>query len=626
MAERLDDGRDAGVEQVLDHLKQTRAFDFTGYKRATLKRRIDKRMQQLEIVDHEAYVEYLEVHPEEFEPLFNTILINVSSFFRDPDLWAVLQETIAHAVIDRRRDGPIRIWSAGCAAGQEAYSAVMVFAEALGLDNFKDRVKVYATDIDAEALEQARQARYTARELDGVPPDLVEKYFDDTSRGRAFSGELRRSVIFGRHDLLQDAPISRIDLLLCRNTLMYFNTDVQAQLVQRLHFSLAEEGVLVLGKVETLLGQSQLFVPVDVRHRIFRKQPRGSLRTGLLALGGVAGALPSLAGSDGDRVVDPAFEHAANASILLDPDGVVVRVNARARSMFSLPNEVVGRPFQDLELSYRPVELRSAIDDARSDGRRVSLQEVERWLPTGELTFLDIDIVPLSTDAVHVGVLISFLDVTHHREVQEELERTHRELETAYEELQSANEELETTNEELETTNEELQSTIEELETTNEELQSTNEELETMNEELSSSNEELQAINDELRERTVELGQVTSYMEAILTSMQTAVVVVDRELHVRVWNGLSFEMWGLRAEEVEGRSFLTLDIGFPVEVLGPALRACLNGDPPTEPVYVESRTRRGQRIRCRARVAPQAGAKGGVEGVIILVEETDPAA
>jgi two-component system, chemotaxis family, CheB/CheR fusion protein len=173
---------------------------------------------------------------------------------------------------------------------------------------------------------------------------------------------------------------------------------------------------------------------------------------------------------------------------------------------------------------------------------------VERFAPGGERTYLDISVVPLGDEA-HLGTLITFVDVTRHRLVQEELESVHRELETANEELQS-------TNEELETMNEELQSTVEELETTNEELQSSNEELETMNEELSSSNEELQTINDELRDRTNELGQMTSYMESILTSLRAGVVVVDRDLRVRLWNGNSFEMWGLRAEEVEGRSIL----------------------------------------------------------------------
>jgi two-component system CheB/CheR fusion protein len=223
-------------------------------------------------------------------------------------------------------------------------------------------------------------------------------------------------------------------------------------------------------------------------------------------------------------------------------------------------------------------------------------------------------VTPLALDGTHAGILLSFTDVTNHRQITDELEETHRELETAYEELQSANEELETTNEEL-------QSTIEELETTNEELQSTNEELETMNEELSSTNEELQTINDELRDRTNDLNQVNAYMESMLTSLQASVIVLDSELQVRIWNGVSFEMWGLRAEEVEGRGFFGLDIGFPVEVLGAPVRACLAGDCPTHPIMVEATNRRGQRIACRVRLSRLGGSDGSTQGIIVLIDE-----
>jgi two-component system CheB/CheR fusion protein len=316
-----------------------------------------------------------------------------------------------------------------------------------------------------------------------------------------------------------------------------------------------------------------------------------------------------------DRIGELAFELRTSPEILLDGGGIVLAVNARARDLFGVGIDAVGRPFQDLELSYRPVELRSRIDQVRAEGRVVELDEVSRWTPSGELTFLDIKLVPLVIEGQQLGVVITFVDVTRHRQLQQELEHTHRELEVAYEELQSANEELETTNEEL-------QSTIEELETTNEELQSTNEELETMNEELSSTNEELQAINDELRDRTAEVNQVNAYIESVLATLEASVIVVDTSMQVRVWNGLSFEMWGLRAEEVEGRPFLGLDLGFPVDAVGPAIRVCLQGDDPGEPFLVDALSRRGVQMKCAVRVAPLRGADRKVEGAIILISET----
>ena len=470
----------------------------------------------------------------------------------------------------------------------------MLLAEEMGVEAVKERVKVYATDLDTDALERARQAEYNSRDMASVPAELVERYFRPSGSGHVFSNELRRSVIFGRHDLLQDAPISRTDLLIFRNTLMYFNADVQSQLVHRLHFSVADHGFLFLGKVE-MLSQSDLFDVVDARHRIFRKVNRTSLRSRLLAMAGrVVDPVPI----EDDRIVEAAFELRANPEILLDPAGTVLAVNARTREMFGVGLDAVGRPFQDLELSYRPVELRSRIDQVRLEGRVVELDEVSRWTPSGELTFLDIKIVPLVVDGQQLGVVITFVDVSKHRQLREELEQTHRDLEVAYEELQSANEELETTNEEL-------QSTIEELETTNEEL--------------SSTNEELQAINDELRDRTAEVNQVNAYMESVLETLDASVIVVDRALQVRVWNGISFDMCGLRPEEVEGHNFLSLDLGFPVEALGPAIRTCLQGEAPSGPLELDAVSRLGHRIRCQARVAPLKGAQRAVEGAIILI-------
>jgi two-component system CheB/CheR fusion protein len=317
-----------GIELVLEHLKDVRAFDFTGYKRATLSRRIEKRMEQVGIDDHERYVEYLEVHPEEFEPLFNTILINVTSFFRDAEAWEAVRDVALPNMIERKPTGPIRVWSAGCSSGQEAYSALMLLAEALGVDAVKDRVKVYATDVDEEALDQARQAVYSGRELESLPEDLAEKYFEPTANGLSFSTELRRLVIFGRHDLLQDAPISRVDLLLCRNTLMYFNTDVQGRLVNRLHFSLADGGFLLLGKVEMLLGQGDLFEPVDVKRRLFRKLNPPTLRGRLLAMANQAA--PHVMVEDPERIIDAAFEHGADAQVVLDAQDILVGVNSVA--------------------------------------------------------------------------------------------------------------------------------------------------------------------------------------------------------------------------------------------------------------------------------------------------------
>src|SRR5262245_36113149 len=207
-------------EHILEHLRQTRGFDFTAYKRTSLMRRVIKRMQSVNVPTFEQYLDYLQVHQEEFSALFNTILINVTSFFRDPDVWTYISDEILPSLLRNRPvNEPIRIWSAGTASGQEAYTLAMVMAEKVGVEGVRERVKIYATDVDDEALNEARHAAYTARQLADVPPSFVEKYFERSGTVHTINRDLRRSVIFGRHDLIQDAPISRVDLLLCRNTL-----------------------------------------------------------------------------------------------------------------------------------------------------------------------------------------------------------------------------------------------------------------------------------------------------------------------------------------------------------------------------------------------------------------------
>src|SRR5947208_564035 len=266
---------DPQFELLLAHLKEARGFDFTGYKRSSLGRRVNRRMSQVGVSGYGDYLDYLEVHPEEFTALFNTVLINVTSFFRDPDAWNYLgDEVLPQLLAAKEVNSPIRVWSAGCASGEEAYSLAMLFAEILGPDEFRDRVKVYATDVDEEQLAEARQATYPEESLSALSPERKERFFEHFAGRYVFRKDLRRTVIFGRNDLVQDSPISRVDLLLCRNTLMYFNAETQARILSRFHFALAGGGVLFLGKAEMLLSHSNLFLPIDLKRRIFRKVPQ----------------------------------------------------------------------------------------------------------------------------------------------------------------------------------------------------------------------------------------------------------------------------------------------------------------------------------------------------------------
>ncbi|MDQ2635312.1 MAG: PAS domain-containing protein, partial [Actinomycetota bacterium] len=558
------------------------------------------------------YFDLLQASSDEFAALFNTILINVTAFFRDLSSWDFLRDDVIPSLLaERGPNDPIRVWSAGCASGEEAYTLAMILAESLGIDEFRRRVKVYATDIDEGALTEARAATYDAKAVESIPPDLLERYFQHSNGRYTFRKDLRRAVIFGRNDLVKDAPISRVDLLTCRNTLMYFNAETQRNILSRLHFALTPEGALFLGHAEMLLSHSDRFSPINLKHRIFRKAVGSHNDVGR----------PEAAMSDRNgaqfaqsHLHESAFRATPVAQIVVNADTTVAMINQHAEATFGLSTRDIGRPLRDLEVSYRPVELRGSLEQAKVERRSARIQDVQWQRAGAEPIWFDIHINPLVDTANGLlGVSIVFFDVSANKALLDTVVHTNTQLESAYEELQS-------TNEELETTNEELQSTVEELETTNEELQSTNEELETMNEELQSTNDELHTINDALRESSAALDKTKTFLDSLVDSIALGMMVVNREMQVVVWNRGSEELWGLRSSEAVGSPFPSLDIGLPVEELKPLIgRAFVDAETTAETV-VDAVNRRGKATRVRVTCTAFRSSGDSINGALLLTE------
>jgi two-component system CheB/CheR fusion protein len=594
---------DPQFEALIEHIGETRGFDFTVYKRGTLMRRTDRRMQDLGIQNYGDYLDHLQVHQEEFDRLFDSILINVSSFFRDPAAWEYLAREIVPKILKARPDDEsIRLWSAAVAAGEEAYSLAMVMAETMGVDDFRRRVKIYATDLDEDALAQARLGTYSAKDVESVPEDLRPRYFqaNGDGDGYVFRSEYRRSIIFGRHDLVHDAPISHLDLVACRNALMYFNSDAQAQILSRLHFGLNDNGFLFLGKAEMLFSHADLFSAVEIKHRVFSKIPRAHYARRPLP------ASASAEGQEGEDQTRMAFlgrmalNMAPVAHLVVDAGGRLALANIPATSLLGLRTSDTGRPLEDLEVSYRPVELRLPIEQAQANRRPVRLTGVQRTSPEGQIQLFDVQVTPLVDEAGAVlGTGITFEDVTVLHALRKELDRSSNELNA---------------------TNEELHSTNEELETTNEELQPTNEELETTNEELQSTTEELRTLNDDLNDRTEALNKVNLYMGSIFTSLKSGVVVVDSELRIHVWNARAEDVWGVDGKDVVGELLPKLDIGLPVSLLEP-LRACLEGGADHQEITVDAVNSVGKPVRCLVTCSVLMGDKADRQGVIMLMDE-----
>jgi two-component system, chemotaxis family, CheB/CheR fusion protein len=561
-------------EALLEYLRRSRGCDLRGYKRSTIQRRVTKRMQIHNIDNVGDYLEYLKTHPAEFSALFNTILINVTSFFRDLTAWEYLaSHTLPQIIQHKSPDEPLRFWTAGCASGEEACTLAILLAETLGMEACLRRVKIYATDIDEDALAQARNASYSAKALEAIPTDLQQQYFKPLGDRFILDENLRRVVIFGRHDLIHDAPISRLDLLVCRNTLMYFNTETQKQILSRFHFALKNTGFLFLGKAEMLLTHAELFNPFNLPHRIFTKAQKMDRRDRLLILAQNRKEESGTRFSFNIRLLEAAFNAVPIAQIVVDAEGDLILANQLARSRFGIQSQDLGRQFKDLEISYRPVELQSQIERAYKEGRSILVSDVIRTWTYGSTQYLDIEISPLyQNEQDPLGVSIAFNEVTRYHQLQEQLQRS-------------------------------------------------NQELETVNEELQSSNEELQTMNDELGRRTLELNQCNAFLESIFASLPSPIIVVDRKFQIQSWNEAAQNFWGLSANTVLSQSLFSLDIGLPLEQLRDPLYTCLSGSQPSQEIFLETQTLQGRAIQGRLTLNPLKDGGKKPHGVILLIQE-----
>ncbi|MBN8559278.1 MAG: protein-glutamate O-methyltransferase CheR [Leptolyngbya sp. UWPOB_LEPTO1] len=274
------------LEDLLIYLNQVHQIDLTGYKRSTLMRRTQVRMQQIGSGNYQGYFDYLQQQPDEIECLLETIYINYTYFFRDPLLWDYLaDQIILQMLASKAPNAPIRVWSAGCASGEETYSLAMLFIEALGVEAFQQRVQIYGTDVDPDAILQARQGHYAAHKIELVPPTLQEQYFERRNDGYCWRKDLFPSIDFHVHNLIQDPPLPHIDLLVCRNLFIYFTEVAQLQALVSFYLSLEENGLLLLGSVENLVtaAERSLFTPMNRQCKIFTKVPGANQSSPLLS-------------------------------------------------------------------------------------------------------------------------------------------------------------------------------------------------------------------------------------------------------------------------------------------------------------------------------------------------------
>jgi two-component system, chemotaxis family, CheB/CheR fusion protein len=532
------------IEQLLGTLAEERALDLRAYKRSTLQRRINKRMGQLSMGDYSRYLDYIRSNPGEVNTLLNTVLINVTEFFRDPQAWEYLRQKVLPALLrDCKPGDSFRSWCAGCASGEEVYSLGILLAEHLGSSLGDFEIRIYATDVDEEALNIARRAEYSADKLSRIRPEWRNKYFQPVHSHFRVNREIRRMVIFGRGNLVSNAPISHVNLIICRNVLIYFSADAQKQILSRLYYALERNGVLFFGKAESQLTNSRLFVPLSSRWRIFRRAEADEERDSRRRDSEDQLKRNQANGHEKLKILQLQqqylLETLGSGVITLDAEDVVTSMNDFAARAWAVKGDaVLGKRLQQSDLGKGYPELVEKLESTRR-GNEAQLRASIK--ADGEERTLSVVLKPMLLNGERQGTLIHCDDVTHHDKLQATVEQ----LETTGEELQAANEELETTNEELQSTNEEL-------ETTNEELQSTNEELETTNEELHSLNEELENMNEELETRTRELDALNLRYSDTLERMPWPVMVVGADSAIQFWNTAAQNLFGISARSVVG--------------------------------------------------------------------------
>ena len=604
-ADGVSEAGEPGLRGLLDKLSSTHDFDFRDYKEPSLVRRIRTRMSQVHVGSFETYGHFLEEHPEEYVALFNTILINVTEFFRDAEAWKVVAgELIPRIVTESGPSRSIRIWSAGCSSGEEAYSIAMLLAEHLGAGMAEYLVKIYGTDVDEEALAIARQAIYRLDQIKDVPHPLVEKYFTRDGQFYRVRRDLRRWCIFGAHNLTQAPPLSHIDMLLCRNVLIYFTSEPQERILSRFHYAIRENGYLFLGRSESLLARSRMFQPVHLKWRIFVRIPAVSREDPAAPAAGEEGQGPGPTNAPARELSSPgssqrALEAMPAAVMIIDTSDTVLSWNIAAEALFDVPvGAAVARKFRDLDVSYRVEGLRARIEEVKARRAPVRMDNAIFTRRNGETVHADISILPLFDAHRLVGVLVFATEATEHARLKEQMIRVAEQHATAIEELQSTNEELETTNEELQSTNEELETTVEELQ---------------------AANSELGTLNAELEGRTGELNRLDAFNRSLLDSLEAGIVVLDREGVVTAWNQTVERMWGLRSEHAVGRPFFALPVGDVGQQARAVFDAVVTTGEPMDLPDVVSTPPGGTARRVALRLQPLRGRTGEITGAIAVL-------
>ena len=559
------------LQRVLLQLRAATGHDFSGYKRNTMARRVARRMAQLGLADAPAYVRHLKDHPAEAQALFRELLINVTHFFRDPEAFAALRAEVLPALLaglDLQR--PLRVWVAGCATGEEAYSIAIVLRETMEAAAAPVRTQIYATDLDEEAIAFARAGRFPASIAQDLSPERLARFFTEDDKGYRLNKDIREMVVFAVQSVVRDPPFTRLHLLSCRNVMIYLEPVLQERLVRTFHHALEPGGVLMLSPSESVGEHDELFEPMSRKWKLYRARhapaaARAALTEGVAWLPERGGSPAPAAGPRSrESQLSELARHAlvsafAPAAVVVDRQGSVLYVHGETGPFLRPAPGVPTLNVVEMAVPGLQAPLREALDEAVHAGRPTLARHVT--LPAGEAPAMTLNLgvrtLP-SQDGAPGLLLVSFqpaepalapaaraarraragspAEAGRVQELERELAYVKESMRAVLEEHQASNEELKSANEELQSTNEELQSTNEELETSKEELQSLNEELVTVNAELENKIEQMAGMQDD--------------MKNLLDNMRLGIVFLDTALRIRRFSRDAAQIYRLQAGDI----------------------------------------------------------------------------
>ena len=610
---------------ISDILRDQSGHDFSGYKSKTFFRRVARRMQVRQIDDLDSYSALLRDDSDEVSALFRDLLISVTNFFRDLDAFNALEEIVIPKICENRDSlNPIRVWVPACTTGEEVYSLAILIREYLDRESIAPPVKIFATDIDDPALAVARQGRYPEQLLRQVSPERLARHFDRDGASYVVNKKVREMCIFSPHNVISDPPFSRMDLVSCRNLLIYFGADLQRQVLPTFHYALKSDGYLFLGTSESINQYGDLFHTTNKKSRIFQSRDRGDRRWNPSSmLQRITSDKSSVAGSH-EELSDAQLRHKVERHILerhtpahavVREDGEVVFVSGGTGGFLELPRGAPTRQLLEMVPRDLRLELRAALRQAVENQRSVERHNVLITLPSGEVQRLKLKVEPLRGTSVRERLFIVFFlpGETAPPATGEPTEDKRRD-EAAEHELREMRERLQSTIEEYETALEELKSSNEELVSVNEESQSTNEELEASKEEMQSLNEELNTINAELNGKIEELDRANSDLRNLFDATQIASVFLDANLVIRNFTPAAGELFHLRVA----------DIGRPLPELAsvgdyPELRDHIREVFETGSIYEHRLSRAEHQTHYLVRITPYLAENDIVEGAVVTL-------